>query len=834
MTYDHRSSGNKFKIRPLHFCCLSAMALTGMLPSTSFAQDTGLVLEEVIVTAQRREEALQDVPISMTVFDQSQLDARQINDVSDLAQYVPGLSVDTTFGRNLGSFTIRGFAREARTTAAVAVYFADAVAPRGNTSQYSGDGAGPGSFFDLQNVQVLRGPQGTLFGRNTTGGAVLLVPQRPTDEFGGYAMGGIGNYDMYRAQGVLNLPVADSLRLRFGVDHQVRDGVIENLGERGPDYFDDVNYTSFRASMVWDIADNIENYTIFTDQSSDTEGDLPIMYDGTTASATLDFLLAGAVVAQGERFQQAGKWYAGENGSGDPGSEFDQWRVINTTRWDVTDSFTVKNIASYSSLETALTQAIFGSSWVLPGSLGAPAAGKIAASATSYSPRNGLTTDHVAWSEELQFLGETGNLTWQAGLYYEETSNDGLMGSLSASNVDCGLDPRDLQCFDALFAASGLAPGSLSVTPAYVEYENFGAYAQGSYSFTDQFALTLGVRYTDDKVNSYAQPYSYTLFPVDDYGDPQIARCQEGTSPNQIPAGVTDYREIINSNYCVEKNTNSSDAPTWLVNLDYHLTDDILLYGKYVRGYRQASLNPSAPTGFEAFDAEKVDMFEIGAKTEFGGPVPGRFNIAIFDNDFTDQQINVGYVANPTAGVPSTSGIINAGASTIRGAEVEATLLPHELFRIDISYGYLDTNLDQLDTVENPDPALYLLVLPQAEQGGPLPRAPEHKYSITGSYSLPLSADLGAFNIAATYSYTDEISVGPGRPIIDDYDIVNVNANWNSVLGSPLDLALFVTNATDEEYVINEGSQSLGANRRVGLPRMYGMTLRYNFGGFAD
>lgn len=824
----------EFTTRSLPLLCLFALTIAGGLPLHSYAQETPAVLEEIIVTAQRREELLQEVPISMTVFDQSQIDARQITELADLAQYVPGLSVDTTFGRNLGSFTIRGFTREARTTAAVAVYFADAVAPRGDTSQFSGDGAGPGSFFDLQNVQVLRGPQGTLFGRNTTGGAILLVPQKPTDEFAGYVMGGGGNYNMYRAQGVVNVPISDSVRSRFGVDYQKRDGFMDNLGERGPDKFDDVDYTSFRASLVWDITDNIENYTIFTDQTSATNGDLPIMYDGTTASPTVDFLLHGAVSAQGERFQQSGKWYAGENGVGNAKSNFDQWRIINTTRWDVFENFTIKNIVSYSSLETSLSQAIFGSSFVLPDSLGAPAAGKIPVAATATALRNGKTTDHVAWTEELQFLGDIGKLEWQSGLYYEETNNDGLMGNLSASLVDCGANTRDLECFDGLYAASGLANGSLNVTPGYIEYENIAVYAQGTYDFTDKLALTLGLRYTDDKVNSFAQTFTYTGFSAEEFSGPQLARCQEASQPNQIPAGVIDYNEIINSNYCTEKLDNSSNAPTWLINLDYHLTDDVMVYGKYVRGYRQASLNPSAPAGLEAFDAEKVDMYEIGAKTEFGGPVPGRFNVAIFDNDFTNQQINVGYVANPVAGVPSTSGIINAGSSTIRGVEVEATLLPHELFRVDISYGYLDTKLDQLDTVENPDPNLYLEVLPQAEEGGPLPRAPKNKYSITGTYTLPLSADLGTFDIAATYSYTDEVSVGPERPLIDDYDLININANWNAVLGLSVDLALFVTNATDEEYIIHEGSQSLGANRRVGLPRMYGMTLRYSFGGYAN
>ena len=143
-------------------------------------------------------------------------------------------------------------------------YFAEVVAPRGANAQTSGDGAGPGSFFDLENVQVLKGPQGTLFGRNTTGGAVLITPKRPTDEFEGYAEGSVGNYDMYRTQAVVNVPAADRVKLRLGFDQQKREGYLNNITNIGPNDFADVNYIAARASMTVDITDTVENYTIAT------------------------------------------------------------------------------------------------------------------------------------------------------------------------------------------------------------------------------------------------------------------------------------------------------------------------------------------------------------------------------------------------------------------------------------------------------------------------------------------------------------------------------------------------------------------------------------------
>ncbi len=208
--------------------------------------------EEVIVTARRKEESLQDVPISMTVFSQETLDERNVISATDLVKYTPSLSANTRFGSDQASFAIRGFTQEFRTTASVGVYFADVVAPRGGAVITAGDGAGPGAFFDLQNVQVLKGPQGTLFGRNTTGGAIQLVPQKPTGELEGYAELSAGNYDMERAQGVINVPLGERARARFGVDTMQRDGYMKNVSDVGPNRLTDADYMAGRASLSVD------------------------------------------------------------------------------------------------------------------------------------------------------------------------------------------------------------------------------------------------------------------------------------------------------------------------------------------------------------------------------------------------------------------------------------------------------------------------------------------------------------------------------------------------------------------------------------------------------
>ncbi|MCE7798402.1 TonB-dependent receptor plug domain-containing protein, partial [Sphingobium sufflavum] len=249
------------------------------------AQQDGTNSSDIVVTARRIEERLQDVPVSITVFNQETLDRQNVFSAKDLATYTPSLTANTRNGADFASFAIRGFTQEARTTTSVGVYFADAVVPRSSPLAASGDGAGPGNLFDLQNVQVLKGPQGTLFGRNTTGGAVVLVPKRPTGKLEGYVEASAGNHDMRRIQAVLNVPVLDSLRIRVGVDRQTREGYLRNITDVGPRDFADTDYVAARFSMVADLSPDVENYTVASYMRSDTNGAVPKLTDCYASSA---------------------------------------------------------------------------------------------------------------------------------------------------------------------------------------------------------------------------------------------------------------------------------------------------------------------------------------------------------------------------------------------------------------------------------------------------------------------------------------------------------------------------------------------------------------------
>ena len=343
----------------------SSLALSGYAVPAGAQDGPGLEgLENIIVTARRVEERVQDVPISITVHSQEQLTRQNVVNSADLAAFTPSLSANNNFGNENSSFAIRGFVQDLGTLPSVGVYFADVVAPRGvsNGSFPVGDGAGPGSFFDLRNVQVLKGPQGTLFGRNTTGGAVLLVPERPTHEFGGYVQASAGNLDMQRLQGVVNAPLGERAALRLGVDRQTRDGYVDNTSGVGPGDFGDVDYSAYRASLVLELTPEIENYAILSYSESETNGVFGKLV-AADAAVGLGFFAAEQLADQEANNED---FYDARQDLANPASELEQWQLVNTTTWQLADDLAFKNIISYAELTNDLRSAMFGTAFITP------------------------------------------------------------------------------------------------------------------------------------------------------------------------------------------------------------------------------------------------------------------------------------------------------------------------------------------------------------------------------------------------------------------------------------------------------------------------------------
>ena len=792
-------------------------------------------LSDIVVTARRVEERLQDVPISITVFNQAQLEDRNVTSVEDLATYTPSLSAPGTFGANNATFAIRGFVQAGNTAPSVGVFFADVVASHSQGQLGGGNGAGPGTFFDLASVQVLKGPQGTLFGRNTTGGDILLVPQKPTSEFGGYVEQSGGNYDMERTQAVLNAPLNDAIRVRLAVDHETREGYLDNVSDVGPRHFGDIDYLAVRASMVVDITPNLENYTIASWSSSDTNGDYSKAF-GYAAGVSPVTPFITNIPAQIEA--TSSHYWDIENGDPYAREAIRQWRVINTTTWSATELLTVKNIASYSQFEELHNGNIFGES-------GGPGLLPIAPGTTNYvvsvaaKPGSHNTAEQTV-TEELQLQGHTGDnrLSYQSGIYVE--TNFPLNG-FQSTEATILLNCTNLfasQCTDIVgraFGAEGFV-GSEALSSTEYHFRDLGFYAQANYKITDQLTLTAGARYTKDDSEGLSEVITAN-YPAANTPSYSCA------FPSPLTIGGTSAAIAADHALCAYRLEQRSHAPTWTVDLEYKPVDQTMLYIKESRGYREGNVDVSQ-YGLDNWNPEKIDTYEIGSKTTFDRGIRGTFDIAAFYNDFTNQQLALAAVActplqlgTPQCPfIPSpASGIGNAGKSRIDGIEIDASILPLEGLRFDFGYTYLDTKLKSV-TVPAP-PVGFTAINFASTVGGPLPFSPKNKLSLTGSYRLPLAPTLGAMTFAATFTHqSSEFNIQtapPGFQTLGAQSNLNLNFGWSSLFGSTLDLSLFATNVTDRKYYLASAGdyQSFGYdNAYLNLPPMYGARLKYRFG----
>lgn len=835
------------------------------LSTPSFAQeaDRAIASEDIIVTARRVNERLQDVPISMSVFSQETLQQQNIVSTRDLATYTPSLSANSRYGSDFASFSIRGFTQEARTTASVGVYFADAVIPRaGGAGSASGDGAGPGNMFDLENVQVLKGPQGTLFGRNTTGGAVILMPKRPTDLVEGYVEGSYGNFDMRRLQGVINLPASESLRFRAGFDWQKRDGFMKNIGPVGPKDFNNINYIAARLGMLVDFGPDVENYTVATYSKSDTHGSaskITDCYNGV-GSLTCQQMLR----EQGLPLNTSSTWLPYQY------QKSKTWQVINTTKWQATDNLVIKNTASYGRNTLDQAMDLFGVSIPIGSTLTVGSTtvnvpsqfvGAITGSDTNQSPPGYHASDQASFTEELQFQGiaASGRIRWQAGAYYERSTPKGWGGTQSMIGRLCADEASwaNFSCPDLTAAAGGMIrigygqllptqgpSGGVNRHLAKVNYRNIGLYTQASFDLNSQLTLDAGFRYTWDKSwgdgSQTIISYSGTTNPA--WAVPAFS-CND---PSRTYAGTIES--------CSVPVSKTSTAPTWVVGLNYKPITDILLYAKYSRGYRQGSVNPIAAIGFQTYEPEKVDVYEAGLKTSFRGPVSGTFNITGFYNDFSDMQLQVAFLDlfnNIPPQLSSSPAIVNVGKSRIYGLEVESSIEVVEGLTLQAAYAYLNTKLTRytIPDLSNQPVGYYDVVSSSPVQGKRLPFTPDHKLTLGATYRLPVADHVGKISVGTTFIYTGTVYYGEtsvanrtlsifspdekdfNPSYASGYSLVNFNVNWDNIYESGLSASAFITNAANKIYYDARSlSGSRGfINRYQGEPRMYGLRMRYSF-----
>ncbi len=603
-------------------------AATAPVVTAQDAQDADQ-LEVIMVTARKREENLQNVGLSVSALSETEINQTFARDIRDLAFMSPNLIIDDTSqgpGGNAAIY-IRGVG-----VADVEKNFDPAV---GVTIDGLFIGANSGAILrsiDLASVEVLRGPQGTLYGRNTIGGTINVVRTRPTGELGGRMRAGYGAYDTFYFDGIFNFAVTDKLAVKlFGSVFDQSEGYFRSTvdgGDRGR-----VNYQAYGADVLFTPTEGLEFEYIY--QEEDTDQDTPPLLN----AAQPDTLFCSAfglcavdvnTPSSGDRFLVNTLGFLPTTWNSNTGSiqtssvddlipvrleaTFDTQMNIFKTKWDINDNLLFNYIwGNYKTQETIV------SNWT---------AERVMLFGTD------RPAEYQQKSNELRLTYDgDGPLDFVFGAYFWDSEYDIRLRSWITFVV----------------------PGVVLDIPqtTHQETKSSALFFEGDYALTDAWSLTLGGRWTKDKKKSV----------------------QSGSING---TGSEDWNEF-----------------TPKVGVRYKLTDDAMLYALYSKGYRSGGFNgrvDSYETAVTPYDPEFLNNYEVGFKSEWPDQRL-RLNGAIFYMDYKDKQEEIGLPSDGPTGQRIT--VFNAASATMKGVELELQALPTDGLTMRANLGYLDAKYDE-------------------------------------------------------------------------------------------------------------------------------------------
>lgn len=768
--------------------------------TTAAAQDAA-GLQEIIVTAQRVEASLQETPISLVVFDRDALRAIGAVSAGDAAAYAPNVQIDRTpLSRNAYSASIRGI-RSADPSLAldptVGVYLDGVYLGRQSGSAFE--------IVDLERVEILRGPQGTLYGRNSTGGAINLVTSKPAGDFGFLQQLTYGERGYLRTQTSIDFPRFGDFAAKASFNHSQHDGTARSLYTGGD--LGGYDADSGRLSLRWTPADALTVDYAFDASREDSNTSI----DQITAVRDLQASLGGDFYAQMQAVaapDRQDRLPYPVDGKVQP---FEMSGHALTLEWDV-GAATLKSISSYREWDRRATAANFGSfrvaaDSVLEGFTGTyvPAGEYVAnyASPATYSRQE-------QWSEEVQLLGtiEPLGIRYTTGLYYfrEKSRETDPQFVVLPALLAFGELPGDFQ--DFLCAGTCFGKSVRISTPDYAytaDSEAIAVYGQLTRAMTERLDATAGIRFTRDEKEA-------TL--TNNFTD---------TGP-----GTAAGRKSWN---------NVSPALT----LDYDWSDDVSTYLTASRGYRSGGFNvraSSASAFREPFDEENVTSYELGLKSEWLGRRL-RLNGALFHYEYTDRQ-----VAQFEAGTGgAATKIVNAGSSKATGIEIDLTARPVDDLLFTLSYGYIDSEYDEFVTgvldpatgfpVFGPDGDALVADISSTAATNVL--SPKNSASLRAEYTVART-NRGQVVLQVDGSYVGSRTFQEQLNTLDrsdSYTLWNARVALNEIpvgAGS-LDVSLWGRNLGNEEvreYGIDFGALGFATNTFKEL-RSVGIDLLYQF-----
>ena len=787
----------------------AANAQTG---SDSDGAASSRTLRTVTVTATRRAENLQQTGSAISALNEDDLDLRSIQSVEDASELVPGLQVATYQGdtsifiRGIGTPVIIAGADSSTATYSDGVFLSRAAA------------IGP-AFFDVERLEVLRGPQGTLYGRNATGGAVNIISKGPSEQFEGEARLILGDYDRIQAFAAAGGPLADGLRARLAVQKENRDGFTEVTRTDPSQSFDaeDKDDLVARLTIEADLSESVmltlrgdyyeadDRANVFHFASLGYQEEVPDWLNTREGSQTIPYFLIknrGRVSAPGSRDIFSGVDYFNDTTI---------WGVSADLDWAIGD-YDLKLIAGYKD-----TNPEFQNSFDLGETF------------NTYIQRG---EDHQQWNVDFQVNSPADRaFRWIIGGGYFNEENDignNIFGDFWEPILTQGL--LDLQAADVLPPFPVDIPQSPLCCELHLNGDQttdaYNVFVDAEFDLTDTLTLKAGLRYSEEERDG-AQAFDLAFLSPTPGGE------QTRFAPNVLffPNAVSTSRDGVQPDpfgfvVAPVEGPTTFDATTPKVALEWSPNDDVLLYASAQEGFKSGGYNIGSSQR-TPFEPEEIWAYEVGAKTNLLQN-QFRLNAAAFFYDYTNLQAQDSIANQPI--------IRNVGKAEVTGAEIEFVGLLSDIIQVDGSITYLDAVFTEGELTEPLRPA------PLTQEPGSLlrdlnglslPRAPEWKVHLGGQADFQAFA--GDVTLRADYTWQDEIFFtvfNIDAASQDAYGLLRARASY-APTDSRFQFALFGENLTDETYFTNQiltgttyGAEFVGS---LGAPRTFGFEIAATF-----
>jgi iron complex outermembrane receptor protein len=787
---------------------IKPMAVAVALAISTSGMANELALEEVVVTAQKREQNLNDVGISISAITGSQMKELGISDATEMAEFTPGLVLTETQPSGVPIYTIRGVGFDdysVGSSSTVGVYVDEVALPYPTMTR--------GVMFDVARVEVLKGPQGTLYGRNSTGGAINFVSNMPGDEFEAGVSLDVGDDEYYKADVFVSGGLTDTLRGRLAVTTTQQDEGWQDSVSTG-DKLGEKDELAGRVILQWDASDSVDvtfNAHGNTDKSDGpaaevlglTNTAVPVNTQpglATTNDPTLYPVLAGLIGAElSPDFAGFADPLAYRANSSDPGQADWGLKPENdntgyggsvTLKWAIDDSYELVSISGYDKFERDEDQDWDGTPLGMWDS--------------------SMDSEIESFSQELRVNYEAGgDITWIAGLYYStDTVEENVLGDVS--NTGAGGGGLGFNAFSQKYDQ---------------DTDTVGVYGHAEWMLSDDFRLIVGGRYTDEERDWEGCTYdvggdiSWLYNNIFGLSKPGGAAFE----PNEcltIDGSAVDPETFQVANP-VFKDDISTQNFSGKLGLDYFATEDVLVYGSISSGFKSGGFNGSPANDWsqlQPYDEETLYAYELGVKaTLLDGAM--QLNGAAFYYDYEDKQVidTVDTLFGPLGK------LTNVPESEIMGLELEWQWRPLLGLDLSLSATYLDSEVKD-----------YVDFWGEDLQGRDLAQTPEFQYNGIAAYEFPVSDGL-SMRAMVNFNYSDGYytllgdsggTVNYDDMQVDDWFVTNARITLFPE-DSKWEVSLWGKNLGDEYY-----QQSLNFSNDVtfamtGMGRTYGVNMTY-------